>query len=97
MYFSGQDDDGITYAVPGSDYHVSGIKRMWYQFDTGLFYFVFDHPVGRVPIALTPDYIMTNLQNDALFLGLSLEGIGKIQQWVKEVDKSIGTQQDGTM
>lgn len=92
MYFSGQDDDGITYAVPGSDYHVSGIKRMWYQFDTGLFYFVFDHmPVGRVPIALTPDYIMTNLQNDALFLGLSLEGIGKIQQWVKEVDKSIGT------
>ncbi len=92
MYFSGQDDDGITYAVPGSDYHVSGIKRMWYQFDTGLFYFVFDHmQVGQVPVALTPEYILTNLQNDSLFLGLSREGVGKIQQWVKEVDKSMGT------
>lgn len=90
MYFSGQDDEGITYAVPDSDYHVSGIKRMWYQFDTGLFYFVFDHHVmGQVPVALTPEYIVTNLQNDSVFLGLSREGVGKIQQWVKQVDKSI--------
>lgn len=81
--------ESYAYTVPDSSYYVQDISSMWYQFDTQLFYFRFSgQPIEQVSVTLTASQILTSVP--AQFNGLSVEGIGKIRDWVREVDKSRG-------
>lgn len=81
--------EAYTYTVPDSSYYPEDITCMWYQFDTHLFYFRFSgQPIEQVSVTLTASQILTGVP--AELNGLSVEGIGKIRDWVREVDKSRG-------